>query len=205
MTRRVTLLGALLVVLVACDDESPTLPEAQPPELLPLTTPENLISNIEILYNDTERTVSERVAEFANLLAPPAGCDTCATFLFCCQEGVPDCWGRDEEIEVHRNLFQAQDDGDIFSLRLQMQLAPAEDLAGRPGWKSVLATNVHLRLMFNPNDGLEVNQGQAEFRLYPFQGRWYIGEWIELSIPAIGDPPVAVQPTTWGRIKRAYR
>jgi hypothetical protein len=164
-------------------------PPRIPPGEIPIPTlPENIVKALEVIYTDKVRTATERRQEFENLLAKPAGCDSCTAFLFDFQpadevtHGTPDTWGRPEEVQSHENLFQAQDNGDIESLTLTIQQAPPEDMnqQGREGWKSILATNVHLRLMFNPNDGLEVNQGQAEFRVYPYGGRWWLGEWIDL-------------------------
>ena len=61
-------------------------------------------------------------------------------------------------------------------------------------WQQIFASNVYLRLMFNPNDGLEVNGGQADFEFAPeltkppaqpggLYGGYWIGEWTDLPRP----------------------
>ena len=199
------------MALVACGDDKPTVPEPQPPPLQSLTAPENLITNIKILYTDKIRTAVERRIEYEKLLAPPAGCDTCEAFLFDFQpideqtQGTPDTWGRDQEIQANANIFQAQTNGDIYELTLEIQVLPPADLNGRPGWKEIFATNVHLRLLLTPQDGFEINGGQAQFRVYPAQGRWWIGEWIDLPRLGPRGSSVAVETTTWGIIKARYK
>lgn len=87
------LVAVLLVAVAACDeDEDPMKPSGpQPVELRPPTTPENLIYNLQVLYNDTLRTKDDRVSAYADLLASdfifhisPGDYDTC----FGCQD-----WG----------------------------------------------------------------------------------------------------------------
>jgi hypothetical protein len=204
-------LGVLLVALLACEDD-PTNPDLEmAPALQPLTAPENLISNIEILYNDSVRTATERKTEYEKLLAPPSGCDTCQAFLFDFQPtdeliGIPDTWGRDPEIEANANIFHAQANGQIHEMTLNIEFLAAQDLGdpGRPGWKEVFATNVHLRLLTTPQDGFEILGAQARFRAYSAQGRWWIGEWIDLPRPGPRGSPSAVGARTWGRIKYLY-
>ena len=104
-------------------------------------------------------------------------------------------------------MFTAQDKGEIYSLRVSMIFGTAQDLdppqPGLEGWKDILVTHVSLRLMFSPEDGLEVSGGQAEFLFPPpVGGRWTIGEWIDLPRPAPGR--VAVEPSTWGQFKALY-
>lgn len=211
ISSRLALLCFVTIALVACGDDNPTGPEPQPPELRPLTAPENLIYNIQVLYNDTVRTAAERRIEYEKLLAPPAGCDTCVAFLFDFQpsdevSGTPDTWGRDQEIQANANIFQAHANGGIFELTLAIQSLPAQDINDpeKPGWKEIYATNVHLRLLTSPHDGFEMRHGQAQFRAYPAQGRWWIGEWIDLPSPRRRGPSFAVEPPTWGKIKAAY-
>ena len=90
---------------------------------------------------------------------------------------------------------------------VSMNFGTTQDLdppqPGRDGWKEIFVSNVHLRLMFNFEDGLEVNGGQAEFLFPPpVGGRWTIGEWIDLPRPEPGR--VAVEPTTWAQVKATY-
>lgn len=162
-----------------------------PPEIPAPTSTENLVKAIQVIYTDKIRSANERKLAYENLLAPPAGCDTCAAFLFDFQaideqtQGTPDTWGRDQEIASAENIFLAQENQDIYELTLTIQYLPAEDLNDpqRPGWKEVFATNVHLRLLTTPQDGFEVNGGQAQFRAYPALGRWWLAEWIDLPRP----------------------
>jgi len=166
--------------------------EIPPPEIPPPTSAENLVKAIQVIYTDKIRSATERKLAYENLLAPPPGCppDTCEAFLFDFQPvdeqaGTPASWGGSEEIQSAENIFQAHESGAIHELTLTIQYLPAEDLndVDRPGWKEVFATNVHLRLLTTPQDGFEVLGGQARFRAYPAQGRWWLGEWIDLERP----------------------
>ncbi len=162
-------------------------PPIPPPEIPPPTSPANLIKAIEVIYNDKVRSASERLVAYDSLFAPG--------FLFYLQpvdqeHGLPPSWGFATEHESHDGIFHAQDDGRIYSLTLSIVHDPARDLyppeEGREGWKEVFATNVNLRLLYNPNDGLEVNGGQGRYKMFqvsPPTGRWYIGEWIDLPRP----------------------
>jgi len=208
---RLPRLAIVLLAVVACKVDTSTAPQLQPLELRPLTVPENLVSNIEVLYNDNVRTAAEKKAEYEKLLGPPAGCDSCPSFIFDFQpkdevNGTPDTWGRVEEIQAQANIFQAKANRQIRELRLQIEFLPAEDLndPSRPGWKEVFASNVHLRLLTTPSDGYDVHGAQAQFRVYPAKGRWFIGEWIDLPRPGSRPSSASVDPSTWGSIKAAY-
>jgi hypothetical protein len=81
-------------------------------------------------------------------------------------------------------------------------LEPPE--TGREGWKEIFATNVYLRTMFNPEDGLEVNGAQGEFLFAPAEdGRYAIAEWWDLPRPSPNRP--AVEPATWGAFKATFK
>jgi len=171
------------------------------------SAPDSLLLNIRALYNDKGRRVAERVARYADLFLP-VGSQPGFVFNFQpadIHNGLPPSWGLNEEIEAHRGLFTAQDNGEIFLLELGMTYGstyPIENDPEHVGWQAIFVSNVYLRLMFNPNDGLEVNGGQAEFLFPPaVEDRWYIGEWTDLPRPG----PLAVEPATWGAIKATFR
>lgn len=107
------------------------------------------------------------------------------------------------EIQAHENIFRAQANKDIYSLRVDITHHPAQDLdppdPDRPGWKSIFARSTNLELLTSPGNGFAVQGGQAEFRLSPSGDRWFIAEWSDLPRPE------AVEPPTWGRIKLVYR
>jgi hypothetical protein len=168
------------------------------------TAPESLLCAIEALYQDRGRPTSQRLALYDSLLT--------RDFLFRFQpadiaNGLPPNWAIESEIAAHSGLFSARDQGQIYSLTVSITHGVAQDLdppqPGREGWKEVFASDVHLRLMFNQEDGLEVIGGQAEFLFPPAVGnRWYIAEWSDLPRP--GQGPVAVEVSTWGQIKFGF-
>jgi hypothetical protein len=206
------ILLALLLAVAGCDDDAtkPDPEDNDPPAIPAPTTPENVVSAIEVIYNDDVRSPQERLDAYASLLpgnsAPP---EEAFIFVFMpadIQNGLPPTWGLNEELAVHRAIFDAQGAGDIHSLELRIVHNPAQDLtpseAGREGWKQVFATNVYLRLMFDMNNGLEVNGGQSMFLFPPPQeGKFNIAEWRDLPRPS---PARSVESSTWGSVKAAF-
>ncbi len=163
-------------------DTNPPGPE---PEPIPApTTPDNLLKALKVIYNDKVRSATERRIAYENLLSPdfifyfqPVDYDSCG-----CQD-----WGRDEDIQSAANIFQQQDDGLIYSLRLDLQYGDPTDIdppdPNKPGWKRIFVSNVFLELLRDPNNGFVVNGGQAEFEMQPLNNRWYIARWRDLPRP----------------------
>lgn len=216
------LLATLAFAVLACDDD-PVAPEPPAWSLLPSTPPENLLKNLQTIYNDREHSVAERLAEYEKLLLHPSSAPPFPGFRFNLQpadiaQGLPDSWGLDGELEAHRGLFTAQADSNIYSLTLRITYGQTERIDGDPervDWEGIFASNVYLRLMFNPNDGLEVNGGQASFEFAPdtskppaegarFYGGYWIAEWTDLPRPAPLAAP-AVEPATWGSMKYLFQ
>jgi hypothetical protein len=206
IVRQLLLLSACLMLslLLGCGDDS-TKPEEDNSLVLPaLTAPESLISAIQVIYNDKTHPAEQRLAGYASLF------DT--TFIFHVQPadvagGLPPDWGLDGELAAHEAIFRAQDAGTIHSLELRVTYNAAQDLTppepGRDGWKEVFATNVYLRLMFNIDDGLEVNGGQGEFKFPPARnGRYWIADWTDLPRPGLERS--AVENSTWGSVKGGF-
>lgn len=222
-TRRASLLllAALACTVLACDDDDPVTPEPPWPPLAP-TPPENVLANLVTIYNDKEHTTAKRMAAYEDLFLHPDAAPPWPGFIFRFQpadmlQGLPPTWGLDAELEAHRGLFSALERAEIYSLELRITHGETEPIADDPDkvdWEEIFATNVYLRLMFNPNDGLEVNGGQASFEFAPdpalppaegarFYGRYWIGEWTDLPRP-VPRGAAAVEPTTWGSIKALY-
>jgi hypothetical protein len=201
----------LLTVTFGCDDSTKPEPEDNDPPTIPApTTPENVVSALEVIYNDDVRSPQERLDAYASLLsANEASSEEAFIFEFMpadIQNGLPPSWGLNEELAVHRAIFDAQGAGDIYSLELRIVHGPVEDLTpphpGREGWKQVFATNVYLRLMLNLEDAFEVNGGQALFMFPPArEGKFSIAEWRDLPRPS---PARSVESSTWGSVKAAF-
>jgi hypothetical protein len=193
----VTRLAALAAVILAFSagcifspDEEP--PQPVPPEAIPSfeSNPDNLIEALEIVYNDKVRSASQRSQVYETLF--PAADHDSLEFIFFFQPvdvepGEEPSWGIDGELESHRNMFSAQEARDIFSLELTItRLDPSPLEFPQPGqetWVEMFSTNVNLRLMFNPQDGLLVDGGQAKFLAAPADDRWYLTEWTDLPRP----------------------
>jgi hypothetical protein len=167
-------------------------PEPIPEELLPRTSQANVIHNLQVIYNDKVRSALERRQAYEQLL-PPDGTPEEDAFLFFFQpadiaNGLPASWPKSEEIAAHQAIFDAQEAGDIYSIELRITASDPVPLnpqqQGREDWTEISATNVYLRVMFNIEDGLEVNGGQAEYRFAPpVSGLYVINEWTDLPRP----------------------
>jgi len=66
----------------------------------------------------------------------------------------------------------------------------------------IFVTNAHIRLMFSTEDGVEFFSQEEFLFPPPVDGRWTIGEWIDLPRPAPGR--VTGGPRSWGELKAKY-
>ncbi len=202
------ILLSLVAAATGCGDD-PVAPGPEPPPVPALTAPDSVIRAIEVLYEDQVRTPEEKAAEFAKLLLPRTAASPGLVFRFTdwdvIRNGAPDAWGFADEMLAHDALFAAIREGQVHSLRLDMTLAPARDLdppePGREGWKEITATDVDLVLLFTPDDGLAVSNGEARFLLAPHgDGTWRLADWED----SYGYEKVAVDPWSWGRMKLLF-
>ncbi len=185
------------------DDDDPPV---QPPLRVSRSQPDSLLVGLQRIYNAKEYSMIERLSAYDSLFLRNSDDPPRQGFLFEFQPAdVPETgpsWGIDPELEAHRGLFTAQDNGDVYLLELRMTYGAVDSLevdAPETGWDTIFVSNVYLRLMFNPNDGLEVNGGQAEFTFAPdlysartrpappnhnpyFQSYW-IAKWKDLPRP----------------------
>ena len=202
--RMIPVLMVGLLLAAGCNEET-TQPEDDSLVLPALTSPENVISAIQVIYNDKTHSKDDRLAAYASLFD--------SAFVFHFQpadvaQGLPPSWGLEDELAAHDAMFGAQAAGNIYSLELRIIHDPAQDLTppetGREGWKEVFATNVYLLLMFNTQDGFEVNGAQAEFKFPPAEGgQFRIGDWTDLPRPFLANRE-AVERPSWGQIKTLF-
>jgi hypothetical protein len=181
-----------LVLGVGCifsPDEEPPPPEV-PPEIVPRTSPENVLKNLQAIYNDKVRSATER-RQFYEQLLPPEGTPVEDAFTFHFQAvdiggEIPPSWPKDAEIAAHDALFRAQESGDVYSLELRITHDDPEPVnqIGREDWLEIFASNVYLLLMYNIQDGLEVSGGQAKFLFAPpVDSLYVINDWTDLPRP----------------------
>jgi len=213
IARQCTVFATLLAVAVGCDENTQNpdpIDGGGPPEIPPASTPENVVKGIEVIYNDRVRNSQQRSDAYASLLTDSSSPSEAFLFVLTpadVQNGLPPAWGLDSELAAHRAIFNALDTGDIYSLELRIVHDAAQDLtppeAGRAGWTQVFATNVYLRLMFDLNNGLEVNGGQAKFMFPPARnGKFKIAQWDDLPRPGMTQRPV--ESSTWGSVKAGF-
>jgi hypothetical protein len=191
------------------DDEDATTAPPTPPDF---SQPENLLSRLAEVYNMTGRNADDRLADYAELF--PAADDDSLSFLFIFQPddvapGEDPTWGLDGELNAHQNMFQAQEDGQLHSLQLALTHQPPQPIANpephQQNWVGIFVINVNLRLMLNANDGFLVDGTQADFKMAPRGGRWYIVEWRDLPRPQPTRVGHDAESSSWGAIKALYR
>jgi hypothetical protein len=189
-----------LAAVLGCTDKAtePELERSFPP---PPTAPESLVAAIEVIYNDRTHSTSERLTAYESLFD--------STFLFWFRPDlyVPPTWPLSVELAAHQNMFAAQDIGLVTSIELHIDYGAATDLdppqPGREGWQEVFARAVHLRIMFDPYNGLEVVDDPAKFRFPPpINGRYRIAEWVDGTVFALRSE--WIESTSWAEIKASY-
>lgn len=163
--------------------EKPDVPT--PPKFEARTSPENLLSNLKTSYEERE------LAEYESLLA------TDFTFFYeDAQTHIPDSWSRQEEIDIHENMF---DSDYVQTLRLDFDYGAVilDTLKSTPQdslWEMTI-TNVDLYL-FGTSPGFpdeapqkyEMEDGIQRFwfRKNPWKDPganeyvWTIVEWQEV-------------------------
>ena len=168
-----------------------TITGPDPLPIPPPTSPENLLAALQVIYNDPARDANERLQLYRDLF-PPANRGSLPGFTFHFQPadvapGDGQSWGLDEELEAHVGMFGACESGEVRGLELSLTHLPAEPIEfpgeGQEDWAEIFVSNVFLRIMFNPEDGLVVDGAQARFLLAPTADRWFIVDWTDLPRP----------------------
>jgi len=153
-----------------------------PPKFKSRISPENLLENLKTAYRERE------VAEYESLLANNF------TFVLSLEDqdepDMPDQWGRNTEIEIHRNIF---DNENVHTLTLEFvpgsqEWEPIENM-----W-SILVTNIDLTLT-----GVVPGQeelGQQTLTVDDATSRFWFAE----AGPATGNATSWTEPGTQNKI-----
>lgn len=156
---------------------------------LPFDSPVNLLYNLETSYRNQDIDLySECLAdsfrfELIQQDAQQIGVDMDG-------DGVADdWWGRQQEIEYHRNLFtEGSTDGqypppDAIDLDLQFSTDSTAWLpdyqSGHEGWVIIQAT-FYLKLTFYSGSEI-ISSGRADFYCKKEDSHWYIAVWRDVS------------------------
>lgn len=209
------LLLAVIVCVAGCSDETPTGPPIVPevPVFKPPTSPENLLYNLKMAYQ--ERDVDELAAVLAD------------DFLFFFSEDdlqrFPDPYTRADEQVIHGAMF---DPGWVRDLELDFHVGEltvdlGKTTAGDTTWAAYL-DQVELYLYGanpqHPNEdpqGWRLQDGISRFWFKKTQGVdpgtgdpiWEITEWREIDNKDGGlrSPTImAAESSTWGEIKSLF-
>ncbi|MCK4413626.1 MAG: hypothetical protein KAY32_08785 [Candidatus Eisenbacteria sp.] len=165
--------GLLLLLMIAGITGCPFSPDSgngddPPPDLFKArTSPENLLENLKMAYR--ERVV----AEYESLLAMDF------TFLLSAEDaaepGMPESWGRQDEIGIHTNMF---DSDRVQDLSLSFD---SGDRVFDPtdGLWTITITNVRLRL-YGETPGNE-GEGPEEYKVDSGTSKFWFREndWTE--------------------------
>ena len=195
-------------------------------ELLPRTSPENVLFDLRVIYGNKDNIVNtledaHTLAEQYRTLFHPD------TFTFYFIEGdQPDdvpvpWWGLNEEAwSFEHQLLNAKVDGRVQDITLSWTVGasvPDNRVDGmgqpvHPTWRYIHVTAILLDVFEGEIDHQLAN-GTADYYFAPDPANsalWVITEWRELLPPGGGSSPRSVAAagasrTTWGHIKGLYR
>jgi len=175
MRRRTLSVMVAILVAAGCGTERVLRPDGSTEATTyhPMNLPENVIANLEAAYRNRD------IEAFAELLAPE--------FTFRFQPGdVPvvgrSSWGREEEIESTRGLFESERVKDI---EIRLDYLPAER-ASEPGLEHTMRIRVDRAFLRVIEESIvhEVPGHPQDFFLRREHGnhpnRWVIVEWRDL-------------------------
>ena len=195
-----------------------------PQELLPRTSPENVLFNLRVVYGDKDNIVNTNEdahtwAEAYRTLFHP---DT-FTFWFNPGDQPPGqeetWWGLNEEVSSFEMLLKQKPAGVVDDITLSWNVSASEpdSRVGHPTWRHIYVTGILLDVVVGEIIH-HVPNGTADYYFAPDPTDprlWVITEWYDHQ--PVGSPPSraiteSIMPTTsapefssWGRIKALTR
>ena len=228
MSRRFSIIALLTASLFLClmagcwPFDPPTDPGEDPPtgELLPRTSPENVLNNLRVIYGEKDNIVNtledaHTWAEAYRTLFHPDS----FKFYFLPEDYNPTeypegWWGANEEVWSFENqLLKAKADGVVQDITLSWTVNASEpdNRLEHPTWRHIYVIGILLHVYEGEIDH-KVGNGTADYYFAPDPvdpALWVITEWFDRQ-PVGGSPPSRVSSaqgssTTWGHIKGLYR
>jgi len=196
---------AALAVVAGCGHD-PVTP-IRSSHFLPRTSPSNLLYNLQQVYKYRDS------AELESLLADP-------DFVFALSPGdqqkpeLPDDWGRDTEILLHRHMLGAQD---VQQLRVNFHVGDVTWDSSR-AMPTVLITRIDLYLYgatpAHPTQAKEYRVNLSDSRFWFRRNPWTTGaahdsvwaivRWEEISYCPVKSAG-ASGCTSWAEVKAVFR
>ncbi len=183
-----TLIIAFMIITLGCDN--PFNPDSEnnnnPTESNPNDSPENLISNLELAYNqkDIDLYKSCLADDFRFQLIET---DVTDIGIDLDSDGIPDSeWGYQQEIEYHSNLFgDGSSDGqypspDTINLTFTSLIIDDDIEEGHEGWK-IVDCHFSLQLFFTADNTALSANGYTKFYVRPIEDEWEIAIWRDQS------------------------
>ena len=155
-------------------------------ELLTPTRPQDLITNLEIIYNDEHWSASERLFAYRDLFPPDDHPELPAAQFLSISDQVVETWGLEAELRYHERIFDAHQRGEIVSITFNLHHRPAtmigEPEAGQEAWQEIFCYDSYIHIERNEGKPALESVG-LQFRLLcsHADGRWYINRWEELQ------------------------
>jgi len=211
-------LGFVLVGIIsvapACDDDEvvPSCDPCPPPvaQFQNLTEPEHVLNNFELAYNKRNISQYDKIldVDFTFFLTPGD-----------VDGGLPDRWGRAEEVQYNTDLLNTNHAGSIRckAVFVDLQFEPdkiewtALTPASAPDETWYFATiDYRFRFDFEPDtqyeSGIDTN---AQFTVRnagtDAAPHWQLVEFRDLGGAQAFRATAGVKPTTWGSVKALYR
>jgi hypothetical protein len=186
------LLDALPVILILWSGcvFNPHVQGGTPGEAEELVTPtraHDLITNLEVIYNDEHWSASERLLAYRDLF-PPDDHPELPVVQFCSigDRGV-EMWDLDAEVRFHEKMFEAQQRGEIVSITFNVRHRPAAPIddpdIGQEDWQEIFCYDTYIRIERGAGRPALESVGRRFRLLCSYaDGRWYINRWEELQL-----------------------
>ena len=232
MSRRFSIIALLAASFLLClmagcwPFDPPSKPDDDPPtqELLPRTTPENVLYDLRLIYGDKDNIVNTAedahtwAEKYRTLFHP----DT-FTFHFIGGDQPPEFpnpwWGLNDEVAGFDTLFTQRAAGIVDDITLSWtvnasvpddRFDPDTQTLLHPAWRHIYVTGILLDVVQGTTTW-RVPNGTADFYFAPDPADstlWVITEWYDHQ--PLSSPPGPVLSTqasnsTWGQLKALFR